>query len=239
MANFVLLDQAIHVGGYDLTTHSNQVALTQEVETQDSTTFGGGGFRSRKGGLKDVTLEASGFHDSDPSTLGFTKLGIADEVVTLHKGAASDVAYFFRGANGTYETLGAVGEMNPYSIGASGSNGQGLVRGLVARVKGNVSATGSTGVAVNCGAGGAGKYLYAAVHVFSAGTTLSVKIESDSAQAFSTPADVASATITGMTAVGGYWMTRVDATSITDTWFRFNVTACTGTFSIAGVIAVQ
>jgi len=153
---------------------------------------------------------------------------------------AGSVAYMMQATKFSYEILGDVGEVTPFTLEASSSEGAtGLVRGQLAKAKGNVSATGATGSAVNLGAGSAGKYLYLALHVFSAGTTISVKVESDSAQAFSSPADVASATISSVTAAGGTWITRVDASALTDTWYRVNVTAVTGTFSVAAALAIQ
>ena len=171
----------------------------------------------------------------------FATLGARDEAMTVTPtGVATATAYMMQATKFSYEMFGAVGDVAPFSLEAQGSEGAaGLVRGQLAKAKGTVSATGAFGSAVNLGAGAAGKYLYLAFHVFSAGTTISVKVESDNAQAFSTPADVASATIGPITAAGATWMTRVDASSFTDAWYRLNATACTGTFSVAGALAIQ
>lgn len=244
MSSFVLTDCTIFLAGHDFTTDSNSLSLSMEVDEQENTTFGGGGWRSRIGGLKSAELSLDGFWQAGAGSVDadtFPTLGTANEVVTLTPtGAAGAVAYFLQATKFTYEVFGDIGEVTPFTLEAMGSEGaSGLVRGQLAKAKGTVSATGATGSAVNLGAGAAGKYLYLAFHVFSAGTTLSLKVESDNAEAFSTPADVAGAAIGPLTAAGGTWMTRVDASAITDTWFRLNATACTGTFSVAGALAIQ
>lgn len=245
MSTFVLTDVTTWIGGHDFTTDSNSLSLNIEVDEQEDTTFGGGGYRSRKGGLKSVSADLECFYsigastDIDPEV--FSTLGTANEVATFAPtGAVQTAAYMAQMGKFSTEFLGSVGEMAGQSLSMMGTDGvAGAVRGQVCKTKADVSATGATGSAVNLGAGAAGKYLYLALHVFSAGTTMDVKVESDTLEAFGTPADVASATVTGVAAAGGTWMTRVDASAITDSWFRLNVTAITGTFSIAAAMAIQ
>jgi hypothetical protein len=244
VSTFVLTDCTTWIAGHDFTADSNSVSLSVEAETQDSTTFGSGGYRERKAGLKTLAADLECFYQAgsgliDPTV--FSSLGTANEVATFSPtGAVQTTAYMAQVGKFETEFLGSVGEMAGQSLSMQGTDGlAGAVRGLVCKAKANVSATGATGSAVNLGAGAAGQYLYLTLHVFSAGTTISVKVESDTLEAFGTPADVASATITGVTAAGGTWMTRVDASAITDSWFRLNVTAITGTFSIAAAMAIQ
>lgn len=238
MANFVLTDAAIFVHGYDLGVHSNQVNLSLESETVDNTTFGGGGYRSRRGGLKTTSAELQGFHDADPSTSGFSDLGVIDRVLTVAPARTEgSVSYLARVGNFSYSTLGQVGEMNPFTINAESTNAEGAIRGALTKF-GSVSATGVTGTAVNLGAGGAGKFLYLGLHVLTAGTTLSVQVQSATTQG-GTYSFVGGASVTLMSAVGGYWMTRVDASAFTSTWYKINVTAITGTFNIAASLAIQ
>lgn len=244
MSTFVLTDVTTWVAGYDFTTDLNEMSLSVEVDEQENTTFGGGGYRSRLGGLRSVEAELGGYWQSamtnavDPQA--FNNLGTIDRVVTVSPtGAVGSAAYMAQMGKFSYELGGGVGEVMPFSLNMVGTNGVGLVRGQIAAAKQSVNATGALGSAVNLGAGSAGKYLYAVLHVFSAGTTISVKVESDTASNFLGAADVTDATISSVTTAGGTWMARVDASSITDTWFRLNVSAVTGTFSVAGAIAVQ
>jgi hypothetical protein len=116
-----------------------------------------------------------------------------------------------------------------------GTNGVGVVRGGVAKAKGNVSSTGATGSVQQLGDVAANEFLYATLHVFSAGTTITVQVQSDDNSGFSSP--TTRATFSGVTTAGGNWVTRV-AGAITDTYWRFNVSAVTGTFSIAGAIGI-
>lgn len=237
MATFAFDDATIWVAGYDFTTDLNQITLNISAEELDSTTFGAGGFRSRVGGLRSVDAQLAGFWQSTPDSEAFTNLGgTTDRVVTVAPDSAETTpAYLFQAKQFTYEAFGSVGDLTPFTLGAMGSNGVGVVRGQVAKAKGNVSATGATGSGVNLGAVGASQYLYATLHVFTAATTLTVIVESDDNGSFTTP--TGRGTFGPVTTTGGTWMTRV-AGPITDTWWRFNVTGITGTFQIAGAIAI-
>lgn len=240
MATFVLDDATIWVHGYDFTTDLNQVSLNITAEQLDATTFGGGGYRARQGGLRSVESQVAGFWQSatsgavDPET--FPDLGTADRVVTLAPDSAETTpAYLFQAGKFAYQPFGQIGALTPFSLNMAGTNGVGVVRGQVAKAKGNVSATGATGSGVNLGAVGASQYLYASLHVFSAGTTVTIVVESDDNANFTSA--TTRATLGPITTTGGTWATRV-AGSITDTHYRFRVSAVTGTFSIAGAIGV-
>ena len=245
MATFVLTDATSWVAGHDFTADSNELSLSLEVDEQENTTFGGGGYRSRLGGLRNVEAELSGYWQSatsaavDPQV--FSNLGTADEVVTTSPtGVAGATAYFAQMGKFSYELFGSLGEVTPFSLSMMGTNGVGAVRGQVAKAKGNVSATGQLGSILTDLSSNdqvsSTQFLYAAFHVFTAGTTITVLLESDDSAGFASP--TTRATIGPITTTGGTWMTRV-AGPITDTHYRFNVSAITGTFSVAGAIAIQ
>jgi hypothetical protein len=242
MAPVVLTDCIAWVGGYDFTTDSNSLTLDVSVEDKDSTVFGQSGWKSRVGGLKDVTSDLKGLWQSAtllaPDPQAFANLGVADMGQTYAATSTEgSVAYFYQGLQPSYDLFGAVGEIAPFSIKSSCSNYVGAIRGQVTPAKGNVSATGALGAGANLGAVSATQYLYGIFHVLGTpGTTVTAKIESDSTGAFSTPANVGSS-FGPITTAGATWVTRT-AGAITDTWFRFNVTAITGTFSIAGAIGI-
>lgn len=239
MATFVLLDATSHVHGYDFSGDSNKVALKSTVDAPESTVFGSGGYKSRKGGLRSVDYEVNGYWDSLPDAQGFNDLGVSDRAVTVSASGTTEtsVAYLFQAGQFEYEAFGDVGAMNPFKVKMMSTNKVGVVRGQLAKAKANVSSTGATGTGCNLGAGGAGKFLYATLHLFSVGTTVTVIVQSDDNSGFTTPTTVA--TIGPLTTVGGTFITRVDASAITDNWFRFNVSAITGTFSMSGAIGVQ
>lgn len=242
MSTFVLTDATTWVAGHDFTTDLNQISLSADVDEQENTTFGGGGFRSRVGGLRNVEAELNGYWQSATSAAvdpqAFSTLGTIDEPVTMSPtGAVGGPAYMFQAGKFSYELGGDIGEVMPFTLSMMGTNGIGAVRGQIAAARGGVSAPGVLGSAVDLGAGAAGRWLYAILHVFSAATTLTVQVQSDDSAGFASP--TTRGTIGPITAAGGTWMTRVDASAITDTHYRFNASAVTGAFSVAGAIALQ
>lgn len=241
MATFALTDATCWVGGYDFTGDTNQLTVNISAEELDSTTFGSGGYRSRQAGLRTVSATLNGFWSSAtsaaPDPQMFPDLGVADRVVTAGPDdAEGSVAYFFQAGKFSADMFGAVGELVPFTLNMSGTNGVGAVRGTVLKAKGDVSATGATGTATELGAVGSGEYLYAVCHVFSAGTTITAVLESDVDNTFASA--TTQATFGPITTTGGTWATRV-AGPITDTWYRLRVTAVTGTFSIAAAAGIQ
>ena len=239
MGSFALVDVTTHIGGYDWTTDMNSLTFSGEGDELDNTTFGDGGWRSRIGGLKDVNAEYGGYWQAgDPSVdkEAFSNLGLANEPVTLSPtGVEGDTAYIWRGAKFGYEMFGSIGEVTPFSLTMNGSHGIGAARGAYLKARANVSATGATGTAFEIPGGvAADEALHASFHVFSAGTTVTAVIESDSDNTFSSA--VTRLTFGPTTTVGGQHA-RI-AGALTDTWYRLRVTAITGTFNVACAIGV-
>lgn len=238
MATFAFTDPTIYVGATDLTTYLTEWAFNVSADELDNTTFGGGGYRSRIGGLRSIEANGSGNFEGTPDSDAFTNLGLADQVFTTNPdNVEGSTAYGFQAGRFVYAPFGAIGEVTPFNVTAMGTNGVGAVRGMLAKKKGNVSATGALGSVVNLGAPSATQYVYATFHVFSAGTTITVLVESDTAANF--PSATTRATIGPITTTGGTWMTRVAGPFAGETHWRFNVSAITGTFSVAGMLAVQ
>lgn len=239
MASYVLLDVTTLVAGYDMTTDMNQLSFNNQVDELDSTTFGNGGYRSRVGGLKDLNAELAGYWNAGAPSIdndAFADLGTTDRVVTMSPtGDESDVCYMWRGVKLAYSMFGEVGKLAPFSLGMTGSSGQGAIRGALAKSKTNVTVTGATGAGLQLGAVGAAQFLYATFHVFSAGTTITGVIESDDNVGFTSA--TTRMTFGPTTTVGGTWGTRV-AGSIADMYYRLRITAITGTFSIACAIGI-
>lgn len=240
MAVSAFTDVEVYVAGHDFTGDTNVVQIDAKVNPLDKTTFGSGSWQELHPGVKSVAFTESGFWQSDASAAvdpeAFPDLGIANRVFTLAPtGAEAGPAYMFQAGKFNYQLLGKHGELAPFSLTAQGDSGHGLVRGQLAKAKGSVSATGALGTGVNLGAVGASQYLYGTFHVFSAGTTITVVLESDDNAGFTSA--TTRATFGPLTARGGTWATRV-AGSITDTHYRLRVTACTGTFVVAGAIGI-
>lgn len=241
MAAQPLYDVSSYLDGIDFTTVSNQLELGLEGEVLDATCFrppGSGNKRWRKktGGMLEGSISLSGFWDAAPDKAMFDGVGGAAVVVTQTPNEIENkLAYMYRAQKTSFNAFGAVGELTPFSLEMVTRGREGVVRGRLASKTRTVSATGVVGVPVEAGAVAAGGFVYAAVHVFTAGTTLTLRLESDTSAAFSSPTTVA--TLSAITAVGGVWMPRV-AGPITDTWYRLNATAVTGSFFLAAAIGV-
>lgn len=238
MAGFSLLDATTYVHGFDFTGKTNQIAVAVEVEDLDATVFGSGDFRTRTGGLREVTGEHSGFWEGDVDAQAFANLGQINRVVTVSpNGLDGSPAYLYQAGEFSYEQFGAVGELTPFSLSMSGSSPYGVVRGRLARAKAEADSTGQLGEIVVLPAPVAGQYVYASLHIFTAGTTITVQVQSDNDIGFASP--TTRGTIGPITTAGGVWMTRVAGPFVGETHWRFNVSAITGTFEVAGAIAVQ
>lgn len=235
---FALTDATTWIGGFDFTGHTNQITVSMEMEDLDATVFGGNGYRARAGGLKDVSGEHSGFWSAPVDEAAFTELGMTNIPVTVSPtGVEGSPAYMYQATKLSYEQFGGVGELTPFSLSITGSDTVGVVRGKVAAVPGEVSATGALGSAVQLSAPLAGQYVYATLHVFTAGTSLTVQVQSDDNAGMSSP--TTRATFSTVTDEGGVWLVRVPGPFTGEQYFRFNVSAITGTFEVAGAIAVQ
>lgn len=241
MAVLALTDAFCYSAGYDFTTDTNSATLTTDVAQLDKTTFGSGGWTEVTSGLKTSNLAWSGFwqvdgvSDQAVDNQAFSALGTSQVYTFGPVETEGQPAYLLNAMKSQYALGGQVGELMPFSLAANGSGSYGTVRGQLAKARGSVSATGALGSAVNLGALSASQRLYAAFHIFSAGTTITVEVQSDSASNFPTPGT--QATLGPLTTSGGTWMTPVTVAG-SETWFRFNVTAITGTFIVAGAIGI-
>lgn len=244
MTTFAANNITTWFAGYDMTGDLNQTTMPLEWEAQENTTYGATRTaRSRQAGLESVSSQVAGFVQHGLGLVdetAFNSLRGGVQVIThSHDGAEGSPAYFYQARTFSYQLFGDVGGMAPFSLNAQGSKGNGsvgAVRGVVLKTKASVSATGATGTGNQLGAVAADQYLYAALHVFGVGTTLTAVLESAPTNAFAAP--TTRATFGPLTTTGGTWATRV-AGPITDTWYRLRVTAVTGTFSIACVAGIK
>jgi hypothetical protein len=237
MVAAVLTDATLWAADYNLTSVTHQLALNASVKEQDVTVFGGNGYVSMIAGLRQVSAEVHGYWDAPPDASIYNSIGVFDVPVTIAPTSTEgSTAYMFQSARTKYTMFGKVGDAIPFNYSATGSNTLGLVRGLIVDAPGNVSAVGVTGTPQQVGAGAANKFIYATYHVFTAGTTMTIQVQSAPTVGGTY---TTRATFPAFTAIGGYWLTRVTASGITDPWWRFNVSAITGTFNGAGAIAVQ
>lgn len=236
---FALLNAEVYVDGHDFTGDTNQATAQADAAALDATTYGSNGWTENAYGLKTVQFSMSGFWQSaasdavDPDSFG--DIAVPRAHTFSETGVETDPAWLFNAAKSSYSLGGSVGVLAPFTLACTATDKFGLVRGQLAKTKGAMNATGLLGSVVQLGAVGAAQYLYATFHIFTAGTTATVQLQSDDNAGFSSPTTVA--TLGPLTTRGGTFMTRV-AGPITDTYYRFNVSAITGAFVAAGAIGI-
>lgn len=227
MAKTVLLNTRIFAAGADLTTQSNKVELSCEIEDKDATPFrpvGEGGWKELLGGLASTSISASGqWEAGDP--------GLVDDMAWANLGgrtthpwtvcplsaAVGELAYSSVGLMTSYKIGEAVGEVAPWEAQAKGTSL--ATRGQVAHPPGTARTASGSGTGLNLGALAAGQRLFAALHVLSAaGTTpsLTVRVESDADDTWASA--TTRATLAAATTAGGQSAIVIGA--VTDAWWR-------------------
>lgn len=224
MAKFILTNQMLIVGGYELTSSVNSIQLEYAAEAKDYTTMGD---TTRKfiGGLKTVQLQAAGFYDAVPADSPlFTNIGVADVPISITGQGATvgDIGYFFRSMMGEYSFGESIGEVNKFNLGAGCAQSP-LVRGYLLNDSTETSSGNGTGVQV--GAAASGQTVYAALHVVassgSGDQTLDVTIGSDDNAGFTSETNRFTFT-QATTSVTSEFLTL--AGPITDDYWRVNFT---------------
>lgn len=243
MATYVLKDCKIWVAEYNLSGDHNQIALKHSAREIERNTFGSASVR-RLAGLEDVELSGqavSDYADDDVNEALFGRIGAAGKPITVapEDGADGAVAYFFEGLHFELSEGGSVGELHNVEHTAKGRSR--LVKGTILEPGAAARTSTFNGTARNVGAVSATQKLYAALHVFAASgssPTLDVKVQSDSASGFTTPAD--QITFTQATARTSQFAAPV-AGAITDSWWRIAATigGSAPSFTFAVVIGIR
>lgn len=240
MATFALLNAFVYAGSHDFTGDANKLDAKFDGAAVDTTTFRSSGWSESKMGLKSSEIMVAGLWQAGSDTVdpeSFGNLGTSQVTTIGEVETAGQACFMLQQMPLSYEMLGQLGDATPFTLSGKGTDGVGPVRGQLAKAMGTVSATGALGSGLQLGAVGAAQYLYATLHLFgTAGTTITVLLESDDNAGFSSA--TTRATLGPYTTVGGRWMTRV-AGAITDDYYRFRVSAITGTFTVAGAIGIQ
>lgn len=238
MPKLAFVDAFIYVNGFDFTGLSNTAQLTPDVETLDATTFGGDGWKEVAAGLRTSQFEAGGFFEELNKAVDkelFDTLGKSGHLAFFGAAeTATQPAYMWAGTKSNYVLGGAVGELAPWSMVLAGADRYGVIRGQLAKPKGSQAATGVLGSVLSLGAVASGKRVYLGVQVFTAGTSITLKLQSDDTSGFASPTD--RGTLGPITTAGTYFL-PVDG-PITDTHWRVNATAITGTFEVAALVGI-
>lgn len=243
MSTYAALSHATWLGGFDYTGHTNETSLDIALDELDVPRFGNSG-RERIAGREAVEAMVRGIWDSDtaaaPDPEAWAARGTVVPCTQSVSGAEGDVAYMWLPLHRRYQLGGEGGEVLPFELELKsgrqpGGAAVGAVRGRVLAVA-DVSGTGVIGSVVQAGAVASDEFLYFVVHCFEIGTSFTLQLQSDDDDGF--PSATTRATSPSITAVGGYWVTRV-AGPVTDDYWRVNVSAASGTSSIAASVGIK
>ena len=123
MAKFVITDPVVTFAGSTVTTSAASVTIELESDDIETTNFGGSGWRTRVGGLKQGTVSID-FH-SDYGSGAIDSLvwsnfgGTVAVTVTPTAGtavSATNPKWSFDVLVNSYATLGAVGDLATFSL---------------------------------------------------------------------------------------------------------------------------
>jgi hypothetical protein len=247
MGTYAALEHGAYVDSYDLTTDLGTMGLQITKADLDKTTFGPGVVaRSRQAGLEDVQASGGGPWQAgsglvDPTL--FASLGTLKVITQFPSQTDGGRAYFYQARDFMYRPFGnGIGELAMFEWAAQAAKGggtlsAGAIAGYFGKSAGSVSSTGAIGSSKQMGAVGGTQFLYGALHLIgSAGTSITVVLESDDNSDFSSA--TTRITFGPLTSAGGSWGTRVSG-AISDDWFRFRVTAITGTWTVAAVMGIK
>lgn len=245
MPKTVLTNVRCFAVGVDLTSHSNKIEISTEVEVKDATNYASEGWGEVLGGLASSEWSGAGqWEAGDPSKVddaSWSQLGGIGpwSASANNSAAAGSLAYLTNALRADYKIGEAVGEVAPWTSTAKSS--WPVARGQFAHPPGTPRTATGTGTALQLGAVAAGRRLYATLHVLSvAGTTPSItaRVESDDNSGFSSA--TTRLTFAAANAVGGQIL-RTDGSAITDTWWRmaWTISGTTPSFLFTGALGIQ
>ena len=216
----VKLYQKVFLGGYELSTRHTQVAESAEIEELDATTFGSDTKISEPGlkgyGLSGEGLWAGGDHEIDDVLFDQQRVRDLPVTIAVLDGEVGSPVRSVLAMIGSYEFSGGHGELMTvsYELGAMDAPVHG-------RILHNAEATGFVkGDAIELGAVESGQKVYGVLHVFSGTGALTVKIQSATDEAFTTPVSrIAFAAVATGISRAYQWATPVVAPA-SHTWWR-------------------
>lgn len=241
----ILRDCVIHYGGADLTATANEFTIETSYADLDVTTFGSGGEHERVAGLEDATASVMTFGDPivvEPVTstrTGDVELLTAVQFPSGGVATLGDRTYSLRGLLTATKQPLKVGDVSKIDATLAQASSEALMAGKLIAPKATVSAT-TTGTGVNVGAVTTGLRVHFGVHVFAltGDRTVTLKLQSATSVAFSTPNDrVTLATISAP----GSGFGSSSTTNAGQPWWRVVATlgGTTGSVTFAAFAAVQ
>lgn len=239
MAPFVQTDVGTLLGEFDLSGDHNAVGLVLNGNVKDSTQYGGSA-RVFKPGQPSWEAVGEGYNDFADDSLDETlesRMALANVLLTLAPQGTADTkpTYFGQAVAAEYSPVGGVdvGEMLAFRWSATGSGGDGIVRGQI-MLNAQPSSSGN-GTSAQLGAVSDTQKVYMGLHFLAADAAITVTLESDDASDMvgSTPQITAAA----QSAPGYQFLSA--AGEITDVWWRVDFTTTSGTFDIIAVVGIQ
>jgi len=240
MAKRVATNSKLWVAEYAFSAQLQSIEPSMTAPSKPDTCFGATGYETELPGIPSGELGISGLLEFDTNVdpedaIEAGLLGVRDKVVTLglYGGTAGDMAYLMRAHQLAYKSGVVVGEVVPFSAQFKVQE-----KWILGRVLGEhtITTAGTTyGTPVQWGAVGASITYYGHLHViYHDCTSVVVKIQSASDEAFTLPADrITFDTATGETSE------RDSATgAVTDTWWRTAVTVSGGNGDATVAVAV-
>lgn len=235
--SMVFTNAGILVGGQQLNTVANAVALSYGADALANDVLAGPTTKIKAGGLKKVGLSLAGFWDTLLDPAMYADVGLADVATIVPQGMTEgNIDYFVQVLEAMYGTGTEVGKLLPFKYQADVTGP--LVRGTLVANKSGISANGN-GTGFNLGAVAAGQKLYAAAHVISltgATPSITLAVQGDTSNAFAAP--VTEITFAAATAVGAQFLSLAGA--LTQTWYRLVWTVNSpGTFAFVASLGIQ
>ena len=122
MAKFVITDPVVTFAGSTVSTSAASVTIELESDDIETTNFGGNGWRTRVGGLKQGTVSVD-FHSDYGSgaidSLVWSNFGGTVAMTVVPTGtavSATNPRWTFDVLVNSYATLGAVGDLATFSL---------------------------------------------------------------------------------------------------------------------------
>lgn len=243
MGKSVLLDARLFTNGVDLTSASNKIEISAEVEEKDVTNYASNGYKEVIGGIASSTIQGEGQWEAGDATkvddAAWSQFGgLGPWTVVPTAATVGSLAYTTYALQCDYTLGGQLGDVAPWQAKAASS--WRVARGQIAHPPGTARTSTGTGTSLQLGAVAAGRRLYAALHVLSAsGTTPSItaRVESDDNSGFTSA--TTRLTFTAATAAGGQIL-RTDGTAITDDWWRiaWTISGTTPSFTFVAALGI-
>jgi hypothetical protein len=249
MGKAILTNVRIFAGAVDLTSVSNRVEITPQVDVKDTTNFGsvdtnGSIWKEQIVSLASASITAGGQWEALDSSK------VDDDMWANFGGAGAwsfsgptglvtegSLAYLVNAVRTSYNIFDAVGEVAPWQAAAVSSGG--YARGVYLLNPGTARTATGTATIVQVGAVPAGRSMWAGLHVLSAaGTTPSFTAVLQSAAAVGFASPTTRATFTAAT--GRYTEFQRIAGPITDAFWRisYTISGTTPSFLVAATVGI-